>query len=163
MSEHPTVLILLGSKTDLKVAEKAGEVLTKLQVRHEIKVCSAHRQPDELDRTIRESRAKIFIGIAGMSAALPGVIAARTTRPVIGVPVSGGLNLDSLLSVVQMPRGVPVAAVALDGGENAGLLAAEMLALSDDELGARVRAYRDAWRVDGASTTTSATPAPSPK
>ena len=142
MPTGPSVLILLGSKSDMKVADRASAILTHLQIAHEVKVCSAHRQPDQLDRTIRESEAQVFIGIAGMSAALPGVIAARTLRPVIGVPVSGAVNLDAVLSVVQMPRGVPVAAVALDGGENAGLLAAEILALADEGIRSRLEEYR---------------------
>ena len=126
------VLILLGSQTDMPVAEKAKAALDELGVASEIKVASAHRTPDLLDKAIRESKAKVFIGIAGLSAALPGVIASKTTKPVIGVPVNVKLEgLDALLSTMQLPPGVPVATVGIDNGKNAGLLAARILALSD--------------------------------
>ena len=106
-----SVQIVLGSKSDLKVAEKATGVLKELGIKYKISVASAHRTPELVDKLVAEADAEVFIAIAGLSAALPGVIAARTSRPVIGVPVSGALNLDSILSVVQMPPGIPVAAV----------------------------------------------------
>src|SRR3989344_6636466 len=129
------VLILLGSETDMPIAKKAADALLELGISHEIKVSSAHRAPDLLDKAIRESDAKVFIGIAGLSAALPGVIASKTAKPVIGVPVNVKLDgLDALLSAMQVPPGVPVATVGIDNGKNAALLAARILALGDKKL-----------------------------
>ncbi len=146
------VHILLGSKSDLPVAKKAADVLDELGISYSVTVASAHRTPDLVERTVKGSRAKVFIGIAGLSAALPGVIASHTIRPVIGVPVSGALNMDSVLSVVQMPPGVPVGAVGLDRGENAALLAARMLALLDSGLEARLETYNGRMRDKVASS-----------
>ena len=140
------VLIVLGSKTDAEVGKKAGSLLEEFGVEHEIVVASAHRTPDLLRDLVRNTPAKIFIAIAGLSAALPGVIAAHTTKPVIGVPVSGKLSLDAILSVSQMPPGVPVAAVGLDRGENAGILAVEILALKDERLTEKLKDHRDAMK-----------------
>src|SRR5437762_663921 len=126
------VLVILGSKSDAEVGKKAGSILAEFGVEYEMVVASAHRTPDLLRDMIRNTTARVFIGVAGLSAALPGTIAAHTTKPVIGVPVSGKLNLDAVLSVSQMPPGVPVAAVGLDRGENAGILAVEILALKDE-------------------------------
>src|SRR3989344_8585218 len=129
------VLIILGSESDMPIAKKAADALKEFGIPHEIKVASAHRTPDILDKAIRESDAKVFIGIAGLSAALPGVIASKTAKPVIGVPVNVKLDgLDALLSTMQLPPGVPVATVGIDNGKNAGLLAARILALSDKKL-----------------------------
>ena len=134
------VLILLGSETDMPIANKAADALKELGVSNEIKVASAHRMPDLLDQLIRESDAKVFIGIAGLSAALPGVIASKTKKPVIGVPVNVKLDgLDALLSTMQLPPGVPVATVGIDNGKNAGLLAARILALSDKKLAEKLK------------------------
>ncbi|HLF16631.1 MAG TPA: 5-(carboxyamino)imidazole ribonucleotide mutase [Candidatus Thermoplasmatota archaeon] len=138
----PDVMVLLGSKTDYPVAEKCLKVLADLGIGHECHVASAHRTPAYVEELVRKRGAKVFVGMAGMAAHLPGVIAAMTTRPVIGVPCSGGVGLDSLLSIVQMPPGVPVATVGMDRGDNAGWLAAEMLALSDAALGKRIEAAR---------------------
>ncbi|HJX04859.1 MAG TPA: 5-(carboxyamino)imidazole ribonucleotide mutase [Thermoplasmata archaeon] len=129
-----SVQIVLGSKSDMKVAEKAVAILKELGVKYRLSIASAHRTPELVDKLIAEADAEVFIAIAGLSAALPGVIAARTIRPVIGVPVSGAVNLDSILSVVQMPPGVPVAGVGLDRGDNAALLAAEIIALKDEKV-----------------------------
>lgn len=137
------VHVLIGSSSDMPVAEKASEILKNFNVAHEIVVVSAHRSPDKLIRTIRNSDAKVFIAIAGLSAALPGASAAQTTKPVIGVPVSGKVNLDSILAIVQMPKGIPVAAVGLDRGDNAALLAVEILALNDKELEEKLKNYRN--------------------
>src|SRR5512136_1673799 len=128
------VLIVLGSKSDAEVGRAAAKILDEFGVGYEMLVASAHRTPDLLRDLVRNTPAKIFIGIAGLSAALPGTIAAHTLKPVIGVPVSGKVNLDSVLSVSQMPPGVPVAAVGLDSGEHAGLLAAQILAVKDERL-----------------------------
>jgi 5-(carboxyamino)imidazole ribonucleotide mutase len=129
-----SVQIVLGSKSDMKVAKKAIGVLKELGVKYKVSIASAHRSPELVDKLVSEADADVFIAIAGLSAALPGVIAARTMKPVIGVPVSGTLNLDAILSVVQMPPGVPVAAVGLDRGDNAALLAAEIIALKDEKV-----------------------------
>ncbi len=137
-----SVQIVLGSKSDMKVAEKAVAVLKELGIKHKLSIASAHRTPELVDKLVAEADAEVFIAIAGMSAALPGVIAARTMKPVIGVPVSGALNLDAILSVVQMPPGVPVAGVGLDRGDNAALLAAAILALKDDKVASALKRYR---------------------
>lgn len=137
------VLILLGSETDMPIAEKTKATLDELGVLNTIKVASAHRTPDLLDKLIRETDAKVFIGIAGLSAALPGVIASKTKKPVIGVPVNVKLDgLDALLSTMQLPPGVPVATVGIDNGKNAALLAARILALSDAALAAKLSAKK---------------------
>lgn len=141
-----SVQIVLGSKSDMKVAEKAIEVLKELGVKYKVNIASAHRTPDLVEKIVAESEADVFIAIAGLSAALPGVIAARTIKPVIGVPVSGAVNLDSILSVVQMPPGIPVAGVGLDRGENAALLAAQMLALKDERVAKAILQYRQKLR-----------------
>jgi phosphoribosylaminoimidazole carboxylase PurE protein len=141
--------IVCGSRSDFPVMEKAVELLGKLEVPCELHAISAHRAPNLLFRFVggaEERGIRVFIAAAGGAAHLPGVVASRTILPVIGVPiptqVAGGL--DSLLSIVQMPKGIPVATVAVGGAENAALLAAEILALSDPALSGRLQAYRDA-------------------
>jgi len=136
------VLIVLASKSDKEVGDKARDMLREFGVSFEVAVASAHRTPGHLKRVVETTAAKVIIAVAGLSAALPGAIAAHTTKPVIGVPVSGKINLDALLSVVQMPPGVPVAAVGLDRGENAALLAVQILALSDPELSQKLHDHR---------------------
>ncbi len=124
------VAIILGSESDRAVADKTVRVLEAHKISYEVKVISAHRNPDELDRYLKESdeSVRVIIAIAGLSAALPGVIASKTEKPVIGVPVSGKLlGMDALLSMVQMPSGVPVGVVGIDNGENAALLALRIL------------------------------------
>ena len=129
----PEVAIILGSKSDDAVAEKASSKLKELGIPHEVRVISAHRNPHELEAYLRASSAKVFIGIAGLAAHLPGFIASHTEKPVIGVPVNSKLGgLDALLSIVQMPRGVPVACVGIDNGENAALLAARILSINNE-------------------------------
>ncbi|RKX97337.1 MAG: 5-(carboxyamino)imidazole ribonucleotide mutase, partial [Spirochaetes bacterium] len=110
------IQIILGSKSDMPVAEKTQKILDEFKVDYDIKVASAHRTPDYLKGLVEKNDADVFIGIAGLSAALPGSIAAHTVKPVIGVPVSGKVNLDAILSIVQMPPGIPVAGVGLDRG-----------------------------------------------
>lgn len=123
-----TVAILMGSESDSQIAERAAKVLESGGVDYEIRVLSAHRNHAELEEYIQKSDALVFIAIAGLSAALPGVIASRTKKPVIGVPVSSKLGgMDALLSIVQMPKGVPVACVGIDNGENAAHLALRIL------------------------------------
>ena len=138
----PDVLIVLGSKSDVEVGKKAASLLKDFGVDHKMVVASAHRTPDHLRELIRNSDAKVFIAIAGLSAALPGTIAAYTTKPTIGVPVSGKVNLDSILSITQMPPGIPVAAVGLDRGENAALLAVQILSLNDESLAEQLQEHR---------------------
>lgn len=124
------VSIVCGSASDAAIAEKAKKVLDEQKIPYDYQVISAHRDPDKLDEYVKSSDAKVFIAIAGLSAALPGVIASKTKKPVIGVPVSGTLNgLDALLSIVQMPKGVPVACVGVDNGDNAAHLAIRILNL----------------------------------
>jgi len=136
------VLIILGSKSDVEVGKKASSMLDEFGIDHSMVIASAHRTPDHLKELVINSEARVFIAVAGLSAALPGTVAAYTTRPVIGVPVSGKINLDAVLSVVQMPPGVPVAAVGLDRGDNAALLAVQILALGNDELTTRLQEHR---------------------
>jgi len=138
----PDVLVILGSKSDLEIGRRVMEVLERFGVDSRMVVASAHRSPDRVKGLVGASDARVFIAVAGLSAALPGAVAASTTRPVIGVPVSGKVNLDSILSMVQMPPGIPVASVGLDRGENAALLAVSILSLSDDELESRLLDYR---------------------
>ena len=139
------VHIVIGSKSDEHVANKVEAVLTEFGVKYSLSVASAHRTPDKVKR-IAESEADIFIAIAGLSAALPGTIAAHAIKPVIGVPVSGKVNLDSILSIVQMPPGIPVAAVGLDRGDNAALLAIEVLAIHDKKLQQKLEEHRKKMR-----------------
>jgi len=131
-----SVGIIVGSRSDLEIAEKVGKQLGQLGVRYEITVCSAHRNPEKVREYAKgaESRGlKVIIAAAGLSAALPGVIASYTTLPVIGLPIATGplAGIDSLCSIVQMPRGVPVGTVGINNAENAAILAAQILAVSD--------------------------------
>ena len=112
------VAVISGSASDAAITNKVTKVLDEYKISHDNQIISAHRDPDRLDAYIKGSDAKVFIAIAGLSAALPGVIASKTEKPVIGVPVSGTLNgLDALLAIAQMPKGVPVACVGVDNGE----------------------------------------------
>jgi 5-(carboxyamino)imidazole ribonucleotide mutase len=126
--ENVFVSVIAGSKSDEAIFSKVIETLTQESVPFELKIISAHRQPDELDAYVKSSKANVFICVAGLSAALPGVVASKTSKPVIGVPVESKLGgLDALLSIVQMPPGVPVACVGIDNGKNAALLAIRIL------------------------------------
>jgi 5-(carboxyamino)imidazole ribonucleotide mutase len=125
---NPDVAIIVGSTSDMHVAEKAIEIIEDAGITYDLQVISAHREPTRLEEYLGEVHAKVYIAIAGLSAALPGIIASKTSVPVIGVPVSSKLSgLDALLSVVQMPAGVPVASVGIDSGKNAALLALRIL------------------------------------
>lgn len=147
MADNVKVAIVAGSKSDQAVVDEAVKVLTELGVSHEVQFLSAHRNPEGLHKFLAGSKADVFIAIAGLAAHLPGVIASTTVKPVIGVPVNAKLNgLDSLLSIVQMPPGVPVACVGIDNARNAGILAAEMVALSDSMVKAKLEKMREAWR-----------------
>ena len=143
---QPIVSIIMGSTSDLPVMEKAAKFFDEMGIYFEINALSAHRTPAEVEAFAREAKGrgiKVIIAGAGMAAALPGVLAASTTVPVIGVPIKGMLDgLDALLSIVQMPPGVPVATVGVNGALNAAILAAEMLALADPQLAERVSAYK---------------------
>ena len=138
--------IVMGSDPDLKIMAKAADVLTELGVAFEMRIISAHREPDVFFAYAKEAEEKgykVIIAGAGLAAHLPGMCAALFPLPVIGVPMKGGaLNgQDALYSIVQMPPGIPVATVAIDGGLNAGLLAAKILATSDDALKEKIKAY----------------------
>jgi 5-(carboxyamino)imidazole ribonucleotide mutase len=138
------VSVIMGSESDAEQGEKAAQMLEEFGVPHELNVISAHRNPERLASYVKKSEADVYICIAGLAAALPGAVAAQTVKPVIGVPKDVKLGgLDSLLSIVQMPTGVPVATVAIDGARNAALLAIEILALGDKELEERLRMYRE--------------------
>jgi 5-(carboxyamino)imidazole ribonucleotide mutase len=129
------VAVVLGSESDNHIAEKTIKILEKFNVSYEKKILSAHRNPKELSKYIDSSEALVFIAIAGLSAQLPGFIASRTSRPVIGVPVNVKLEgLDALLAIMQMPKQIPVATVGIDNGENAAFLAIRILSLSYPEL-----------------------------
>lgn len=145
------VAVLVGSASDLELAERVRTRLVEFGVGCEVHVASAHRNPEKVDRLTRDPSTEVFIAMAGLSAALPGAVAARTTRPVIGVPLHRGIGFDSLLSVVQMPPGVPVAAVGLDATENAALLATQILALKYPALEEKLNQYRAKWREDPAA------------
>jgi len=124
------VSIIAGSESDKEVYEKAEKVLKENNIPYELKIISAHRDPDKLDEYLKSCQSLVYITVAGLSAALPGVVASKTEKPVIGVPVSAKLGgLDALLSIVQMPPRIPVACVGIDRGENAAYLAIRILNL----------------------------------
>lgn len=142
------VALICGSRSDLVALEDGATLLGELGVDHEVRVISAHRAPELLDRYVTEADQRgvsVFVCAAGLAAHLAGAVAARTASPVIGVPMPGGPagGLDALLSTVQMPSGVPVATVGVGMTRNAVLLAAQILAVSDEALAARIRAFRD--------------------
>lgn len=136
----------MGSTSDLPVMEKAAQFLNDLQIPFEMNALSAHRTPEAVERFAREAEGRgirVIIAAAGMAAALPGVIAASTTLPVIGVPIKGMLDgLDAMLSIIQMPPGIPVATVGVNAAQNAAVLSCEILALSDPDIATRVRIYK---------------------
>lgn len=142
------VAVVMGSDSDLPVMKKAFVVLDDFGVSYDAALASAHRTPEKLSRFVADEEKKgasVFIAGAGMAAALPGVVASLTTKPVVGIPLSGAKldGMDALLSIVQMPSGMPVATVAIDGAKNAALLAIQMGALSDEGLAAKYRTYRE--------------------
>ena len=142
----PLVSIIMGSTSDLPVMEKACKWLEEQQIPFEVNALSAHRTPDAVETFAKQAKGRgirIIIAGAGMSAALLGVIAASTPLPVIGVPIKGMLDgLDAMLSIIQMPPGIPVATVGVNAAQNAAILAAEMMALADEDIAAKV----DAWK-----------------
>lgn len=140
-----TVAIIMGSDSDWNIMKAAVDVLKSFGVEVELTVASAHRTPQKVHDFVTGSEAQVFIAAAGMAAHLAGVVASLTTRPVIGVPISSEpfKGLDSLLSTVQMPGGVPVATMAVNGAKNAALFATQILALQDDTLAKKLIAYRE--------------------
>ncbi len=144
---NPIVSIIMGSTSDLPIMEKAAKLLDEMEIPFEMNALSAHRTPQEVEDFAKNAEGrgvKVIIAGAGMAAALPGVIAASTTLPVIGVPIKGMLDgLDAMLSIIQMPPGIPVATVGVNGAQNAGILALEMLALSDEGLAQKLKAYKE--------------------
>ncbi len=143
----PQVSIIMGSTSDLPILEKAAKLLDEFEIPFEMNALSAHRTPRQVEEFASNAAArgiKVIIAAAGMAAALPGVIAAMTTVPVIGVPIASTLDgMDALLAIVQMPPGIPVATVGINGGLNAAILAVEMLALSDEKVAARLADYKN--------------------
>jgi 5-(carboxyamino)imidazole ribonucleotide mutase len=142
----PLVSIIMGSTSDLPVMEKAMKFLNDMQIPFEVNALSAHRTPDAVEQFAKGAQKRgiqVIIAGAGMAAALPGVIAASTTLPVIGVPIKGMLDgLDAMLSIIQMPPGIPVATVGVNGAMNAAILAVEIMALSNQEMAQRLAAYK---------------------
>jgi 5-(carboxyamino)imidazole ribonucleotide mutase len=140
------VSIIMGSTSDLPVMEKAMKFLNDMQIPFEVNALSAHRTPDAVEsfaKGAKERGIKVIIAGAGMAAALPGVIAASTTLPVIGVPIKGMLDgLDAMLSIIQMPPGIPVATVGVNGAMNAAILAVEIMALADKDIATRLAEYK---------------------
>lgn len=142
----PIVSIIMGSTSDLKVMEKAAAFLNEMEIPFEINALSAHRTPDAVEKFAKEAPErgiKVIIAAAGMAAHLPGVIAAMTPLPVIGVPIKASLDgMDALLAIAQMPPGIPVATVAINGAQNAAILALQMLALGDEKLAAKMAQFK---------------------
>ena len=142
----PIISIIMGSTSDLPVMEKACKWLNDNEIPFEVNALSAHRTPEAVEtfaRNAKQRGIKVIIAAAGMAAALPGVLAASTPLPVIGVPIKGMLDgLDAMLSIIQMPPGIPVATVGVNAAQNAAILATEMIALSDEAIAAKV----DAWK-----------------
>ncbi len=142
----PLVSIIMGSTSDMPVMEKACKFLDDMKIPFEVNALSAHRTPDAVEQFAKDAKGrgiKVIIAAAGMAAALPGVIAASTTLPVIGVPIKGMLDgLDSMLSIIQMPPGIPVATVGVNASMNAAILACEMIALADESVAEKVQAYK---------------------
>ena len=144
---EPKVSIIMGSTSDLGVMEAAAKILDEFEIPFEINALSAHRTPDAVEQFAKGAKARgiqVIIAAAGMAAHLPGVIAAMTTLPVIGVPIQASLNgLDSLLAIVQMPPGIPVATVAVNGAQNAGILAVQVMALGDPKLAVKLDSFKE--------------------
>lgn len=144
---EPKVSIIMGSTSDLGVMEKAAKILDEFEIPFEINALSAHRTPEAVEKFAKGAKERgiqVIIAGAGMAAHLPGVIAAMTTLPVIGVPIDASLQgLDSLLAIVQMPPGIPVATVGINGAQNAGILAVQMISLGDDALADKLVEFKD--------------------
>lgn len=147
----PLVSIIMGSTSDLPVMEKAAKFLNDLRIPFEINALSAHRTPEAVEVFAKNAKSKgikVIIAAAGMAAHLPGVIAASTTLPVIGVPINSTLDgMDALLAIAQMPPGIPVATVSINGALNSAILAVQMLALSDEEIDSRLSQYKEGLKL----------------
>lgn len=142
-----SILIISGSKSDEEIVKKITNTLGEFGVKYKTEIASAHRTPEKLEEIVKNSDAEVFIAVAGLSAALPGVIASKTTKPVIGVPVNVQLDgLDALLSMMQMPPGVPVATVGIENGKNAAILAVQILALKDNRLEKKLEEMKNKWK-----------------
>jgi len=148
---EPKVSIIMGSTSDLPVMEAAAKFLNEMQIPFEINALSAHRTPEKVEEFAKNARGRgirVIIAAAGMAAHLPGVIAAMTTLPVIGVPIKASLDgLDALLAIVQMPPGIPVATVGINGAQNAAILATEILAVADPDLHLKMVAFKEDLKV----------------
>jgi 5-(carboxyamino)imidazole ribonucleotide mutase len=146
----PVVSIIMGSTSDLPVMEKAAKILDEFEIPFEINALSAHRTPAEVEKFAKGAKdrgIKVVIAAAGMAAHLCGVIASMTTLPVIGVPINASLDgMDALLAIVQMPPGIPVATVGINGAQNAGILAAQILAVSDERVAAKLTEFKDSLK-----------------
>lgn len=147
------VAVIMGSHSDLELVSKTEAILTQFGIAVEMHILSAHRTPNEVMKFVssaEDNGFEVIIGAAGKAAHLPGVIASYTTLPVIGLPLKGGVmdGLDALLAVVQMPAGIPVATVAVNGAENAGLLAVHILSIKYPEINQKLKAYREQMRKD---------------
>lgn len=144
---EPKVSIIMGSTSDMPVMKKAADLLNDMQIPFEINALSAHRTPAEVEKFAKNAESRgiqVIIAAAGMAAHLPGVIASMTKIPVIGVPINASLDgLDSLLAIVQMPPGIPVATVGINGAQNAGILATQMIALADKDIASRLAGFKD--------------------
>lgn len=144
---QPTVSIIMGSTSDLPIMEKAAKLLDELQVPFEMNALSAHRTPEAVEQFAKNAKSRgiqVIIAAAGMAAHLPGVIAASTTVPVIGVPIKSTLEgMDALLAIVQMPPGIPVATVGINAAMNAAILAVQMLSIADEELAQRFASHKE--------------------
>lgn len=144
---NPRVSIIMGSTSDLPVMKKAADFLNEMKIPFEINALSAHRTPEEVEKFAKNAEGRgiqVIIAAAGMAAHLPGVIASMTKIPVIGVPIKASLDgLDALLAIVQMPPGIPVATVGIDGAMNAGILAAQIMTTADKELAGRVADFKE--------------------
>ena len=143
----PKVSIIMGSTSDLKVMEAAALYFDELEIPFEINALSAHRTPEKVEefaKSAKERGIQVIIAGAGMAAHLPGVVAAMTPIPVIGVPINASLDgMDSLLAIVQMPPGIPVATVGINGAKNAAILASQMLAIADETIGIKVKKFKE--------------------
>ena len=146
----PLVSIIMGSTSDLPIMKKAADFLNEMKIPFEINALSAHRTPAEVEKFAKNAEQngiKVIIAAAGMAAHLPGVIASMTKIPVIGVPINASLSgLDSLLAIVQMPPGIPVATVGIDGAQNAGILAVQILAIADQKLAERLGKFKESLK-----------------
>ena len=147
---NPRVSIIMGSTSDLAVMKKAADFLNEMKVPFEINALSAHRTPEEVEKFAKNAEERgiqVIIAAAGMAAHLPGVIASMTKIPVIGVPIKASLDgLDALLAIVQMPPGIPVATVGIDGAQNAGILAAQIMAIADKELAGKLASFKESLK-----------------